>query len=662
MACIADWWGRRADLLERGSVAKKELTSPGNNTSTVLKKAVSNKSEKSMVRRSPLMSDSKEVCAGIDLGTSNSVIAVLVNGKPEVIPNKEGDRLTPSVVAYRQEVDGSVSMLVGKPARQQAHLNPENTFASVKRFIGRQASELSDEELERPSYRVEKAGSSLRIYCPLLDRLFAPEEISSQVLRKISGDASDFLGGGREVKDVVITVPAYFGDSQRLATKDAGKIAGLNVLRILNEPTGASLVWGLGKAETQVALIFDLGGGTFDVSIVEVGEGVFEVLATSGDTELGGDDFDRCISDWMVSSFEKVHGVDLSKDPLAMQRVTTASEKMKVELSSLSQAGAELPFIADKGEESLHLSLQLTRESFENMCKDLLDRCRSPLEQALKDAKMTPDDINQVVTVGGSTRIPMVTRLVEEMMGRPPIESVNPDEAVAMGAALQSGVIKGEVSDVVLLDVVPISLGIVIEGNMMAKLIERNSPIPISQSQTFTTAADNQPTVEIVVVQGERELASANKILGRFLLTGIDPAPSGEPVIKVTFGVTVDGTLSVSAKDEKSGSRKEIVVEGASTLSKEEVDSMLESAERSASQDKEDLRTTLLMARALVAPEKLKEVTDPNRESEKTDLLRNLENARRANDVSLVEEILLQLCTMYPQAGILPDSFLSERS
>ena len=598
------------------------------------------------------------VCAGIDLGTSNSVLAILVNGVPEVVPNKEGERLTPSVVAYRQEVDGSVNMLVGRPARQQAHMNPENTFNSVKRFIGRQASELDDAELKRAPYRVDKVGSSLRVYCPLLDKLFAPEEISAQVMRKLSRDASERLGG-KSIKDVVITVPAYFGDSQRLATKDAGKIAGLNVLRILNEPTGASLFWGLGKKETEVALIFDLGGGTFDVSIIEVGEGVFEVLATSGDTELGGDDFDRCIADWAMESFKREHNVDLAEDPMALQRVITASEKIKVDLSSLSESGMELPFIAkDAKGGSLHLSASLTREDFEGKCRDLITRCRAPLERALEDAKISPNGVGQTVLVGGSTRIPAVNRLVEEVMGKPPVQSVNPDEAVALGAALQAGVVTGRVKNVVLLDVVPMSLGIVVEGGAMAKLIERNTPIPINQSQSFSTVADNQPTVEIVVVQGEREVGLSNKVLGRFVLTGIEPAPAGKPSIMVTFSVTVDGTLSVSAKDEKTGAETSIVVEEASTLSKEEVESMLKSAQENASRDSQDLRASALLSAASKASGKLGSVPEGDREEEKNDLLRALENARRAEDLSLVEEILLKLRDMYPGVGILPPEWV----
>lgn len=600
------------------------------------------------------------VCAGIDLGTSNSAIAVLFGSVPEIIPNKEGERLTPSVVAYRQETDGSVSLLVGRPARQQAHLNPTNTFASVKRFIGRQSSEFDGDELKRLPYRVEKAGNSLRIYCPLLDKMLAPEEISSQVLRKLSRDASEYIGEGKKIEDVVITVPAYFGDSQRQATKDAGKIAGLSILRIVNEPTAASIHWGLGKVETEIALIFDLGGGTFDVSIMEVGEGVFEVLATSGDTELGGDDFDRCISDWAIKSFEEKEGVDLTEDPMALQRVVTAAEKVKVDLSSLSESGMELPFLTSRNGEPLHLSMSLERAQFEQMCKGLVDRCRAPLKQAMEDAKMGPKDIGQVVLVGGSTRIPTVSELVEEVMGKPPVESVNPDEAVALGAALQAGVVKGVVKNVVLLDVVPISLGIVVEGSMMARLIERNSPIPIDQSQVFSTAADGQSTVEIVVVQGERELATENKILGRFMLTGIEPAPSGQPQIKVTFSVTVDGTLSVSAKDQKSGATKTITVEDASTLSKEEVEAMLESAEKNASRDTEDIRKGVLMSGAEGAAAKLNSVPDDDAEKKKS-LLRDLENARKAQDLDLIEEILLGLCQTYPDAGILPGSYLADQ-
>ena len=407
--------------------------------------------------------------AGIDLGTSGCSISVFINGEPEVLPNREGEKVTPTVVAYSGEVDGSVSTLVGKPALDQACSNPENTFVSVKRLVGRQASELSDIELERRVAMLYQ-----RLYCPLLDRVIAPQDILSQVLKKVSGDASDLLGPPR-LKDVVITVPASFNEMQRSAIKGAGKAAGLNVLRIISDTEAVILSLGLLKEATQIALIFDFGGGSLDVSIVKVGEETFEVLATSGDTELGGDDFDRCISDWMIGSFEREYGVDLSEDPLAMQRVTTASEKIKIELSSLSQAGAELPFIAEKGEESLHLSLQLTRESFESMCKELLDRCRSPLEQALKDAGMTPDDINQVVTVGGSSRIPMVNRLVEEMMGRPPVEPVNPEEAVAVGAALLADVLEEKTpTNVVLRKVIP-SLSLTLAVYFAVRLLIRLS-------------------------------------------------------------------------------------------------------------------------------------------------------------------------------------------
>ena len=457
----------------------------------------------------------------------------------------------------------------------------------------------------------------------------------------------------KKIEDVVITVPAYFGDSQRLATKDAGKIAGLNVLRILNEPTGAALQWGLGKVALEKALIFDLGGGTFDVSIMEVGEGVFEVLATSGDTELGGDDFDRLISDLAVRTFEEEEGIDLAEHPMAMQRVITAAEKVKVDLSSLSESDMRLPFLITREGNPAHLSLSLTRKAFEEACGGLLERYRSPLESVLGDAELSPEDIGHVVMVGGSTRIPAVTRLVESIMGRPPTESVNPDEAVAMGAALQAGVLTGKVSDVVLLDVVPISLGIAVEGNAMAKLIERNSPIPISQSQVFTTVADNQPAVEIVVIQFDGGLVIRH-VLGNFILTGIDPAPGGEPVIKVTFGVTVDGTLSVSAKDEKSGAEKTVVIERASTLSEAEVASMLESAERNAGRDGKDLRKSALLSRARNAAERLASAGGDKPSAEKDALLRDLENARKAEDLALVEELLLRLDRMHPLAGVLP--------
>ena len=517
---------------------------------------------------------------GIDLGTTNSCVAVMEGGKPTVIANAEGFRTTPSVVAYTKNQD----QLVGQIAKRQAVMNPENTFYSAKRFVGRRVDEVNEESKE-VSYGVEKAGSNVKLKCPVLDKQFSPEEVSAQVLRKLSEDAGKYLG--ENITQAVITVPAYFNDSQRQATKDAGKIAGLEVLRIINEPTAAALAYGLDKKSNERILVFDLGGGTFDVSVLEVGDGVFEVLSTSGDTHLGGDDFDRCIVDHLASVFKSNEGIDLRQDKQALQRLTEAAEKAKIELSNATQSEINLPFITATPEGPKHLDLNLTRANFEELASKLIDRCRVPVEQALKDAKLSTGEIDEIVMVGGSTRMPAVQELVKRVTGKDPNQTVNPDEVVAVGAAIQGGVLAGEVKDILLLDVTPLSLGVETLGGVMTKMITRNTTVPTKKSETYSTAVDGQTNVEIHVLQGEREMASDNKSLGTFRLDGIPSAPRGVPQIEVTFDIDANGILSVTAKDKGSGKEQSISITGASTLSDNEVEKMVKDAESNASADKE---------------------------------------------------------------------------
>merc|ERR1719478_1554334 len=521
-----------------------------------------------------------EKVVGIDLGTTNSAVAAMEGGSPTIVTNSEGGRTTPSVVAYAKNGD----RLVGQIAKRQGVVNPENTFFSVKRFVGRKYEEVGEESKQVP-YSVNKdSNGNVKLDCPNASKEFAPEEISAQVLRKLCDDAAAYLGDS--VDQAVITVPAYFNDSQRQATKDAGKIAGIEVLRIINEPTAASLAYGFDKKANETILVFDLGGGTFDVSVLEVGDGVFEVLSTSGDTHLGGDDFDKRIVDWLADDFQKGEGVDLREDKQALQRPTESAEKAKMELSSLSQTNINLPFITATAEGPKHIDTTLSRAQFEELCSDLIDRCKIPVENALKDASLSLSEINEVILVGGSTRIPAVQAVVKSMTNKDPNVTVNPDEVVALGAAVQAGVLSGEVSDIVLLDVTPLSLGLETLGGVMTKLITRNTTLPTSKSEVFSTAADGQTSVEINVLQGEREFVKDNKSLGNFRLDGIPSAPRGVPQIEVKFDIDANGILSVEACDKGTGKAADIKITGASTLSSDEVDRMVSEAEKFSEEDK----------------------------------------------------------------------------
>ena len=518
---------------------------------------------------------------GIDLGTTNSVVAAIEGGQPSVIINAEGLRTTPSIVAYTKKEE----LLVGQIAKRQAVINPENTFFSVKRFIGSKEGEIAPESKKLP-YKVGKdQNDNIKINCPALKKEFSPEEISAQVLRKLINDATNYLG--QEVTQAVITVPAYFNDSQRQATMDAGKIAGIEVLRIINEPTAASLAYGLDKKQNETILVFDLGGGTFDVSILEVGDGIFEVLATAGDTNLGGDDFDNVLVNWLINDFKEKEGIDLGDDIQALQRLTEAAEKAKIELSTVDKTTIHLPFITADQTGPKHIEQELTREVFEKLCENLINRCRIPVEKALSDARLDKSDINEVVLVGGSTRIPAIQELVESLTGKKPNQSVNPDEVVAIGAAIQAGILAGEVKDILLLDVTPLSLGVETLGGVMTKIIARNTTIPVKKSEMFSTAVDNQTNVEIHILQGERELVAGNKSLGNFRLDGIPAAERGVPQIEVTFDIDVDGILSVKAREKETGVEQSVTIQGASNLNETEVEDMLAEAEKYASMDRE---------------------------------------------------------------------------
>jgi molecular chaperone DnaK len=515
---------------------------------------------------------------GIDLGTTNSVIAVSESGKPTVIPNAEGSRTTPSVVAFTPQGE----RLVGQLARRQAILNPKGTIYSAKRFIGRRYDEVKS-ELNAVSYDVVP-GPNGEARFEIRGKQYAPEEISALVLRKLAEDASKFLG--EKVTEAVITVPAYFNDAQRQATRDAGRIAGLNVLRIINEPTAAALAYGLDKKQNETVLVFDLGGGTFDVSVLDIGDGVVEVRATAGDTHLGGDDFDRRIVDYLADEFQRENGIDLRKDPQALQRLFEAAEKAKVELSSVTQTTISLPFITADASGPKHLNATLMRSTFDQITADLVDRTRKPVEQALADAKLTANDLDEVILVGGATRMPSVQAMVRRLTGgKDPNMTVNPDEVVALGAAVQAAVIKGEVKDVLLLDVTPLSLGIETLGGVMTKVIERNTTIPARRTETFSTAEDNQSAVDVVVLQGERERAADNRVLGRFRLENIRPAPRNGPQIEVTFDIDANGILNVSARDKDTGGEQRITISESSNLDQAEVDRMVADAERHRDED-----------------------------------------------------------------------------
>ncbi|MDT8898100.1 molecular chaperone DnaK [Thermanaerothrix sp. 4228-RoL] len=585
---------------------------------------------------------------GIDLGTTNSVVAVMEGGEPVVITTAEGSRLCPSVVAFTKTGE----RLVGIPAKRQAIINPENTVYSIKRFMGRRFEEVEQERKMVPYQVVRGPAGDARVRIPVTGREYTPQEISAMILAKLKADAEAYLG--EPVTQAVITVPAYFNDSQRQATKDAGKIAGLEVLRIINEPTAAALAYGLDKKKNEKILVWDLGGGTFDVSILEVGEGVFEVKSTSGDTHLGGDDWDQRIVNWAVEEFKKEHGIDLREDRQALQRLREAAEKAKIELSSMMETEINLPFITADASGPKHLQLRLTRARFEQMTKDLLERCIPPFENALRDANLRPDQLDEVILVGGATRMPMVQDLVRRLTGKEPNKSVNPDEVVAIGAAIQAGVLSGQVKDILLLDVTPLSLGVETLGGVMTVIIERNTTIPVRRSQIFSTAEDNQTAVDIHVLQGERPMAADNISLGRFRLDGIPPAPRGVPQIEVTFDIDANGILNVSARDKATGREQKVTITATTNLSKDEINRLIEEARKHEAEDRR--RRELAEARniadnAIYQVEKtLRErgdslPADLRREAE--DKVNDLRQAMNGDDIQRIRNLTEQVNQIY---------------
>jgi molecular chaperone DnaK len=578
---------------------------------------------------------------GIDLGTTNSVVAVMEGGEPTVITNPEGSRLTPSVVAFTK----SGERLVGQVAKRQAATNAENTVYSIKRFMGRRFDEVSDETKLVP-YHVVPEGNDVRIEAG--GQKWAPPQISAMVLQKLKQAAEEYLG--QSVSQAVITVPAYFNDAQRQATIEAGRIAGLEVKRIVNEPTAAALAYGLDKKGDQTIAVFDFGGGTFDISILEVGEGVVEVKSTNGDTHLGGDNLDQRVIEWIIAEFKKQEGIDLSKDRMALQRLREAAEKAKIELSSTMQTDISLPFITADASGAKHLSLQLTRAKFESLVEDLLQRALGPSRQALKDAGLQPSDVHEVVLVGGSTRVPRVQQLVKELFGKEPNKSVNPDEVVAIGAAVQAGVLTGEVKDLLLLDVTPLSLGIETLGGIMTRLIDRNTTIPTRKSEVFSTASDSQPSVEVHVLQGERQMARDNKSLGKFHLDGIPPAPRGVPQIEVTFDIDANGVVNVSAKDRATSKEQKITITGSSGLSKDEVDKMMKDAELHAEEDRkrrEQIETRNKAEQAAYQAERmLSDAGDKLTDADKqpvTDAVADVRKALEGEDTAAIDAALERL-------------------
>ena len=571
---------------------------------------------------------------GIDLGTTNSCVSVMEGGKPVVITNSEGNRTTPSIVAFTNKGE----ILVGQPAKNQMVTNPENTIFSIKRFMGNTYNEVTEERSRMPYSVLEEDG---KVKIKTLEGNFTPQEISARILQKMRQTAEEYLG--ETVTDAIITVPAYFNDSQRQSTKDAGRIAGLNVLRIINEPTAAALAYGMEKKKDEKIAVYDLGGGTFDISILELADGVFEVKSTNGDTHLGGDDFDHAVIDWLISEFKKEQGIDLNNDKMALQRLKEAAEKAKKELSSSLQTDINLPYLTADASGPKHLNVSLTRSKFEELIRDLVEKTRIPCEKAIKDAGLTLNDINEVILVGGSTRIPLVQETVKNIFNKEPNKSVNPDEAVAMGAAVQGGIIKGDVKDVLLLDVTPLSLGIETEGSVMTVLINRNTTIPTHKNQVFSTAADNQPSVTIRVLQGERKMANDNRELGRFDLVGIPPAPRGVPQIDVSFDIDANGIVHVSAKDLGTGKEQKIRIESSSGLSEEEINRMVQDAEKHAEEDKkkkEEVEAKNNADHLIYQTEKLlKDAGDKLQTSEKSEIESKVSALKSAIDSNNTDNI-----------------------